>query len=78
MIKTIKDEQKALKRLYKETTDPVLQIHLIAFGKSLNEQVEQGNILLFDNLNSEDNMKKVTENIDFNKLNNWLLQNGYL
>lgn len=35
MFKTIDDEKAAIKKLYKETQDPVLAIHLIALGLSL-------------------------------------------
>lgn len=77
-MKTIKDEQKALKRLYKETTSPVLQIHLIAVGKSINQLLEQNELLLFDNLGKQENMDKVLNNIDYERINKWLFEKGYL
>lgn len=78
MFRTIEDEQKALKKLYKETQDPILQIHLIAFGKSINQLLDNGELIFFETLDKKENMDKVINNIDFNKMNNWLLDKGYL
>lgn len=78
MFHTIEDEQKALRKLYKQTNDPVLQLHLIAFGKSINELLDNGTLIFFDTLDNKENMDKVLENIDYQKLNNWLFKKGYL
>lgn len=78
MFRTIEDEQKALKKLYKSTQDPILQIHLIAFGKSINQLLDNGELIFFETLDKKENMDKVINNIDFNKVNNWLLNKGYL
>lgn len=78
MFNTIEDEQKALRRLYKQTNDPILQLHIIAFGKSINKLLEDGTLIYFDTLDNKENMNKVLENIDFEIMNNWLIQKGYL
>lgn len=78
MFNTIEDEQKALRRLYKQTNDPILQLHIIAFGKSINKLLEDGTLIYFDTLDNKENMNKVLENIDFETMNNWLMQKGYL
>lgn len=78
MFRTIEDEQKALKSLYKSTQDPILQIHLIAFGKSINKLLDSGELLFFETLDKKENMDKVISNIDFDKMNKWLLDKGYL
>lgn len=74
----MKDEQKALKKLYKETNDPVLQLHLIALGKSINKLLDQQEILMFDTLSNKEVMKKVTNDIDYKVMNDWLINKGYL
>lgn len=73
----MKDEQKALKKLYKETNDPVLQLHLIALGKSINKLLDQQEILMFDTLSDKSVMKKVLDDIDYDKMNQWLNNKGY-
>lgn len=78
MFNTIEDEQKALRKLYKQTNDPILQLHIIAFGKSINKLLEDGTLIYFDTLDNKENMNKVLENIDFEIMNNWLIQKGYL
>lgn len=78
MFRTIEDEQKALKNLYKATQDPILQIHLIAFGKSINKLLDSGELLFFETLDKKENMDKVINNIDFDKMNKWILDKGYL
>lgn len=78
MFRTIEDEQKALKKLYKSTQDPILQIHLIALGKSINKLLDSGELLFFETLDKKENMDKVISNIDFDKMNKWLLDKGYL
>lgn len=78
MFNTIEDEQKALRKLYKQTNDPILQLHLIAFGKSINELLEDGTLIYFDTLDDKENMDKVLENIDYEKMNDWLNKKGYL
>lgn len=78
MFKTIEDEKKALKKLYSETNDPVLQLHLIAFGKSINKLLEDGTLVFFDTLDKQENMDKVLNNIDYKKINGWLINKGYL
>lgn len=78
MFNTIEDEQKVLRRLYKQTNDPILQLHIIAFGKSINKLLEDGTLIYFDTLDNKENMNKVLENIDFETMNNWLMQKGYL
>lgn len=78
MFSTIQDEQKALKKLYKETNDPILQLHLIALGKSINELLEKEELIFFDTLDKNENMQKVLDNIDYAKMNNWLFNKGYL
>lgn len=77
MFKTIDDEKAAIKKLYKETQDPVLAIHLMALGRSINELLERGDLIIFDILN-EENLKKVLDNIDYDKINKWLKRKGYL
>lgn len=72
------DELKALKLLYKETKDPILQLHLIAVGKSINKLLEQQEILLFDTLSNPEVMNKVMNDIDYQTMNNWLIEKGYL
>lgn len=74
----MKDEQKALKKLYKETNDPVLQLHLIALGKSINKLLDQQEILTFDTLSNKEVMKKVMNDIDYKVMNDWLINKGYL
>lgn len=74
----MKDEQKALKKLYKETNDPVLQLHLIALGKSINKLLDQQEILMFDTLSNKEVMKKVMNDIDYKVMNDWLINKGYL
>lgn len=78
MFNTIEDELKALRRLYKQTDDPILQLHIIAFGKSINKLLEDGTLIYFDTLDNKENMNKVLDNIDFQKMNNWLIEKGYL
>lgn len=78
MFNTIEDEQKALRKLYKQTTDPIVQLHIIAFGKSINELLEDGTLIYFDTLDDKENMDKVLENIDYKKMNDWLNKKGYL
>lgn len=78
MFSTIEDEQKALKTLYKKTNDPILQLHLIAVGKSINELLEKEELIFFDTLDKNENMQKVLNNIDYAKMNEWLLNKGYL
>lgn len=78
MFNTIEDEQKALRKLYKQTNDPILQLHLIAFGKSINELLEDGTLIYFDTLDDKENMDKVLGNIDYEKMNDWLNKKGYL
>lgn len=78
MFNTIEDEQKALRKLYKQTNDPILQLHIIAFGKSINKLLEDGTLIYFDTLDNKENMNKVLDNIDFQKMNNWLIEKGYL
>lgn len=78
MFNTIEDEQKALRQLYKQTNDPIVQLHLIAFGKSINQLLEDGTLIYFDTLDNKENMKKVLDNIDFQKMNDWLIKKGYL
>lgn len=78
MFNTIEDEQKALRQLYKQTNDPVVQLHIIAFGKSINQLLEDGTLIYFDTLDNKENMKKVLDNIDYQKLNDWLIKKGYL
>lgn len=77
MFKTIEDEKKALKKLYSETKDPVVQLHLIAFGKSINKLLENKELSFFDTLNKKENMEKVINGIDYDKMNKWLLDKGY-
>ncbi|MDN6166692.1 MAG: hypothetical protein L0J18_11115 [Tetragenococcus koreensis] len=78
MFKTIEDEKKALKKLYSETKDPVVQLHLIAFGKSINKLLENKELSFFDTLNKKENMEKVIHGIDYDKMNKWLLDKGHL
>lgn len=78
MFRTIEDEQKALKKLYKETTDPILQLHLIAFGKSINQLLDNQELLFFDTLSKKANMDKVLNNINYEKLNKYIMDKGYL
>lgn len=78
MFNTIEDEQKALRRLYKQTNDPIVQLHIIAFGKSINKLLEDGTLIYFDTLDNKENMKKVLDNIDYQTMNNWLIEKGYL
>lgn len=78
MFNTIEDEQKALKKLYKETHDPILQMYLIGFGKSINNLLEDGTLIFFDTLDKQENMDKVLNNIDYKKINEWLINKGYL
>lgn len=78
MFNTIEDEQKALRQLYKQTSDPVVQLHIIAFGKSINQLLEDGTLIYFDTLDNKENMEKVLDNIDYQKLNDWLIKKGYL
>ena len=78
MFNTIEDEQKALRRLYKQTNDPIVQLHIIAFGKSINKLLEDGTLIYFDTLDNKENMKKVLDNIDYQTMNNWLVEKGYL
>ena len=78
MFNTIEDEQKALRRLYKQTNDPIVQLHIIAFGKSINQLLEDGTLIYFDTLDKKENMKKVLDNIDYQTMNNWLIEKGYL
>lgn len=78
MFNTIEDEQKALRKLYKQTNDPIVQLHIIAFGKSINQLLEDGTLIYFDTLDNKENMKKVLDNIDYQKLNDWLIKKGYL
>lgn len=78
MFNTIEDELKALRQLYKQTNDPVVQLHIIAFGKSINKLLEDGRLIYFDTLDNKENMKKVLDNIDYQKLNDWLIKKGYL
>lgn len=77
MFRTIDDEKKALKYLFKQTTDPILQLHLIEFGKSINDLLNKNELLFFDTLNGK-NMEKVINNIDFQKLNKRIEDMGYL
>lgn len=77
MFRTIDDEKKALKHLFKQTTDPILQLHLIEFGKSINDLLNKNELLFFDTLNDK-NMEKVINNIDFQELNKRLEDMGYL
>lgn len=78
MFKTIEDEKKALKKLYSETKDPVVQLHLIAFGKSINKLLENKELSFFDTLDKNENMQKVLNNIDYSKMNEWILNKSYL
>lgn len=78
MFRTIEDEKKALRKLYDETNDPVLQLHLIAFGKSINELLDNDTLIFFDTLDNKENMDKVLDNIDYQKMSNWLIEKGYL
>ena len=78
MFNTIEDEQKALRQLYKQTNDPVVQLHIIAFGKSINQLLEDGTLIYFDTLDNKENMDKVLDNIDYKKMNDWLIKKGYL
>lgn len=73
----MKDELKALRVMYKETTDPVVQLHIIAFGKSINKLMEENEILMFDTLSDKSVMKKVLDDIDYDKMNKWLNDKGY-
>ena len=59
MFNTIEDEQKALRQLYKQTNDPIVQLHIIAFGKSINQLLEDGTLIYFDTLDNKENMNKV-------------------
>lgn len=77
MFNTIEDELKALRRLYKQTDDPVVQLHIIAFGKSINKLLEEGTLIYFDTLDKKENMEKVISNIDYDKMNQWLNNKGY-
>lgn len=77
LFKTIDDEKTAIKKLYKETQDPVLAIYLIAIGRSINELLERGDLIFFDLLN-EKNMEKVLNNINYDKINQWIIDKGYL
>lgn len=77
MFKTIEDEKKALKKLYSETKDPVVQLHLIAFGKSINKLLENKELSFFDTLNKKENMEKVINGIDYDRINQWLNGKGY-
>lgn len=77
VFKTIKDEKLAIKKLYKETQDPVLGVYLIAIGKSINELLERGDLIFFDLLN-EKNMEKVLNNINYDKINQWIINKGHL
>lgn len=74
----MKDEQKALRLLYKQTNDPVVQLHLIAVGKSINKLLEQQEILIFDTLSNKEVMNKVMNDIDYKVMNDWLIKKGYL
>lgn len=78
MFNTIEDEQKALRQLYKQTNDPIVQLHIIAFGKSINQLLDDGTLIYFDTLDNKENMKKVLDNIDYQSLNDWLIKKGYL
>lgn len=78
MFNTIDDELKALRRLYKQTDDPIVQLHIIAFGKSINKLLEDGTLIFFDTLDNKENMNKVLENIDYQSMNDWLIKKGYL
>lgn len=78
MFNTIEDELKALRQLYKQTDDPIVQLHIIGFGKSVNKLLENGNLIYFDTLDNKENMEKVLDNIDYQKMNNWLIEKGYL
>lgn len=78
MFRTIEDEKKALRKLYKQTNDPVVQLHLIAFGKSINELLDNDTLIFFDTLDNKENMDKVLDNIDYQKMNKWLLDKGCL
>lgn len=78
MFNTIEDELKALRQLYKQTDDPVVQLHVIAFGKIINKLLEEGTLIYFDTLDNKENMDKVLDNIDYQKMNDWLIKKGYL
>lgn len=78
MFNAIEDELKALRRLYKQTDDPVVQLHIIAFGKSINKLLEEGTLIYFDTLDNKENMDKVLDNIDYQKMNDWLIKKSYL
>ena len=78
MFNAIEDELKALRQLYKQTDDPVVQLHVIAFGKSINKLLEEGTLIYFDTLDNKENMDKVLDNIDYQKMNDWLIKKGYL
>lgn len=78
MIATIDDEKTLLKQLYEETTDHVLQIYLIAIGKSINELLEKEEIIFFDTLSDKEVMDKVLNNIDYERINKWLCKKGFI